>query len=153
MDIETTLPRSTYIRLSLLLFFRNKFLYLYLAVCALITAYGLSIGNYGLVGLAWLPYLAYLLLGIVTTLRNSNTEDQPFLLPTRYTFSQTEIVTRTSLGEGRFWWSDFAGWRVLADCYVLFHKEGFILAIPQSSIPTSASGPFRRMLNEKIGNA
>ena len=148
MVIESTLPKSTYIRLSLLLFFQNKSLYLYLLVCGLVTVYALSNSNYLLLFLAWLPYLGYLLLGVLTTLRHSAAEDQPFLLPTRYTFQKNDILTKTSLGDGNFKWDDFVQWRLLAECYVLFHQQGFMLAIPREDIRDP--GAFEQMLRERI---
>ncbi|MCB0163901.1 MAG: YcxB family protein [Anaerolineae bacterium] len=151
MVIDSTMPKSTYIRLSLLLFFQNKFLYIYLAVCGLVTAYALSTGNYGLLFIAWLPYLAYLALGIFTTVRNSSAENQPFLLPTRYTFQKKEITTKTSLGEGNFKWDEFIQWRTLADCYILLHQDNFILAIPKSAVPKKEVEAFETMLKERIG--
>lgn len=151
MVIDSTMPKSTFIRLSLLLFFQNKFLYIYLVVCGLVTAYALSTGNYGLLFVAWVPYLAYLVLGLITTLRKSSADDQPVLLPTRYTFQKKEIITKTRLGEGNFTWDEFIEWRTLADCYILLHQDNFVLAIPKSSIPKKEVAPFETMLNEKIG--
>ena len=151
MVINSTMPKSTFIRLSLLLFFQNKFLYIYLIVCGVVTAYALSIRNYGLLFVAWLPYVAYLALGIITTIRKSSGEDQPFLLPTRYIFQKKEIITKTSSGEGKFSWDEFIQWRTLADCYILLHQNNFVLAIPKSSVPKKETEAFETMLNERIG--
>lgn len=100
MVIDSTMPKSTFIRLSLLLFFQNKFLYIYLIVCGVVTAYALSIRNYGLLFVAWLPYVAYLALGIITTIRKSSGEDQPFLLPTRYIFQKRKLSLKHPRGKG-----------------------------------------------------
>lgn len=151
MVIESTMPKETYVKLSLLLFFQNKFLYIYLIVCGLVTAYALSSSNYGLLFVAWVPYLAYLALGIITTYRNSSKADSPFLLPTRYSFQKKEITTITPQGEGTFKWDEFVQWRTMADCYILQHEKNFILAIPKDSVPAREVEAFERMLTEKIG--
>ena len=150
MVINSTMPKSTYVRLSLLLFFQNKWLYIYLVICGLITAYAISASNYGLLFVAWVPYIAYLALGLITTLRNSNNDDLPFLQPTRYTFKKDEITTQTPQGEGTFKWDEFVQWKTMADCYILLHEKNFILAIPKDSIPAREVASFETMLAEKI---
>lgn len=151
MVINSTMPKSTYVRLSLLLFFQNKFLYIYLAICGLITAYALTANNYNLLFIAWLPYIGYLSLGLITTYRNSSKEDSPFLQPTRYTFTKKEVTTKTPQGEGKFKWSEFVQWKTMVDCYILLHEKSFILAIPKDSVPARDVEPFEKMLNERIG--
>ncbi|HMQ56116.1 MAG TPA: YcxB family protein [Anaerolineae bacterium] len=148
MVIDTALPKATYIRLSLLLFFQNRAFYIYLLICGIITVYALSTETYLLLLIAWLPYAGYLIAGLLATWRNASDKTLPFLLPTRYTFQNQEILTKTDLGEGKFKWTDFVQWRSLANCYVLFHQQGFILAIPRSDVKNRTA--FERMLNEKI---
>ena len=151
MVIEATLPRETSIKLSLLLFFYNKGLYIYLLACALVTAFAIYSSNYGLLFVAWLPYGVYVVLGVSNAFRRNPAGKEPaHRLPTRYTFSDTEIITKTAQGEGRLKWTDFAKWQILAKSYVLFHSKGFILAIPQTAVPPEQTAAFEALLRDKI---
>lgn len=150
MNINVTLPKSTITRLGLLLFFQNKGLYIYLVASGVVTAYTLSTGNYGLLIVAWLPYLFYVFLGIFNILRQTRRDDNPQLLPARYTLSGSGITVKTKLGENKFGWDEFKGWQVVAENFVLLHSEGFIFAIPKKDIPTEKLAKFQRYLKEYI---
>lgn len=150
MNINVTLPKSTITRLGLLLFFQNKGLYIYLIACGVITAYTLSTGKYGLLIVAWIPYLFYVFLGIFSIFRQTRNDDNPQLLPTRYTLNSTSITSKTKLGENTFRWDEFKGWQVVAGNFVLFHTQGFIFAIPKKDVPVEKFTRFERYLKEYI---
>jgi len=148
MIINVTLPKNVITRLAFLLFFQNKGLYIYLVAVGLVTVYSLSSGNYGLLIVAWLPYLFYVGLSIFNIWHQTRNNDNPQLLPTRYTFSSTGISVKTSLGENSFEWSEFKGWQMVAGNFVLFHSQGFIFAIPQKDVPIEKFVKFERYLKE-----
>ena len=151
MVIEATLPRDTSIKLSLLLFFNNKGLYIYLLACGLVTAFALYSSNYGLLFLAWIPYAVYIVLGVSSAFRqNPAGKESTDQLPTRYTFTNTEIITKTAQAEGKLNWADFAKWEILAKSYILFHSKGFVLAIPQTAVPAEKVADFEALLRDKI---
>jgi membrane protein implicated in regulation of membrane protease activity len=151
MVIEATLPRETSIKLSLLLFFNNKGLYIYLLACGLVTAFAIYSHNYGLLFLAWIPYAVYVVLGLSNAFRkNPADKESSHQQPTRYTFTNTEVVAKTAQGEGALKWTDFTKWEILAKSYVLFHADGFILAIPQAAVPPDKVADFESLLRDKI---
>jgi len=150
MNINVTLPKSTVARLGLLLFFQNKGLFIYLAACGVVTAYTLSTGNYGLLFVAWVPYLFYVFLGIFNVFRHTRNDENPQLLPTRYTLTGAGITAKTKLGENKFGWDEFKGWQVIAGNVVLFHAQGFIFAIPKKDVPVEKYVKFERYLREYI---
>lgn len=150
MNINVTLPKSAVTRLGFLLFFQNKGLYIYLAAVGVVTVYSLNSGNYGLLFVAWLPYIFYVFLGVFGVVRQTNREDNPQLLPTQYTFSSTGVTVKTKLGENKFGWDEFKGWQTVAGTVVLFHTQGFILAIPKKDVPVAKYVKFEQYLKGNI---
>ena len=116
----------------------------------MVTAYALNSKNYGLLIIAWIPYLFFVLLGIFNILRQSKSKDNPQLLPTRYTLTQTGITAKTKQAENKFKWDDFKNWQVVAGNFVLFHAQGFALAIPKKDIPLHKIAELEGYLKEYI---
>jgi len=148
MTINVTLPKNVVTRLAFLLFFQNKGLYIYLAAVGVVTVYALSSGKYGLLIVAWLPYLFYVGLSVVNILRQTRNDDNPQLLPTQYNFSSANITVKTKAGENKFEWDEFKGWQVVAGIFVLFHTQGFIFAIPKKDVPAEKFVRFERYLTQ-----
>lgn len=144
--IETQVPKNTFLRLSLLMFFQNKMLYVYLVACAIVTFIALSQANYGLLIVAWFPYVMYVVLGIVNAMRGAQKE-YPV---TRYTFDDKAVLVENSLGKDTFSWVDFKSWRNMLGCYILLHNNGFMLAIPHTSVGPGQMPILESLLRDNI---
>ncbi|RME76402.1 MAG: YcxB family protein [Chloroflexi bacterium] len=149
MHIKTTLSKSTAVKLSLWLFFQNKGLYLYLLACAVITAYALYRDNYGLLMVAWIPYLFYVGLGIYSAFRHAGPRGADSEA-VEYVVGEKGLVVQSAGQKKHFDWQEFGGWKRLAGTYVLFHRDGFMLAIPQADIPAGQTIPLETTLRRYI---
>ena len=153
MVIETSLSREQFIRLSILQHIQRKTFYFYAITCAVITAYAVTRGAYILLAIAWIPFILYLLLGILSAFRDGADKNQPYFLPTRYEFSKRGIEISTSQGQSQLTWEHFARWKIMAQCYVLFLTGGPILAIPRSALSTTQAPKLESLLRNHIKQA
>ncbi len=150
MTIETTLSRDQLVRISILRHFQRTPFYVYAALCAAATGYALFIGPPIFLLLGWVPFLLYILLGVVGAIQAGRAKDAPYFLPTRYEFTQEGVTMSTARGQSRIPWKNFDYWQKIAGCYVLILKSRLIIAIPQSAIPAAQVSTFEGMLRKQI---
>lgn len=151
MTVETTLTREQFIRLSLLRHIQRKTFYFYAIMCAVLTAYALVWGPQLLLLVAWVPFILYLLLGLIGALRDGNNKEHPLFQPTRYQFDHKGLSIKSNQGQSQLEWQHFAGWKTMAACYVLFLKAGPMIAIPQSAFSAPQIPEFEGLLRQHIG--
>ncbi len=82
----------------------------------------------------------------------TRSNNNPQLLPTRDTVTRAGITAKTKAAENKFKWDEFKNWQVVAGNFVLFHAQGFALAIPKKDIPIHKIADFERYLKEYIKN-
>jgi len=150
MTIEAALSREQFIRLSILRHIQRKNFYFYAAVCAALTGYALLRGPNLLLFAAWVPFILYLVPGILGAYRESANKDNPLFLPTRYEFNQRGVSISSSQGDSQLTWDYFAGWKIMAECYVLVLKAGPMLAIPQATLSSTQVPQFETLLQKYI---
>jgi hypothetical protein len=147
--IETELTREQFIQLSVLRHFQRNGFYFTALTSGAVAAYGWFNQSVLIFFVAWTPLLIYVTYGLVIAWRDSRLREAPFLR-TRYEFSDQGVHVSTSQGAGQLGWRDFAGWRVMADCYVLILSAGSILAIPQRSVPPHKRERLEQMLQTRV---
>ena len=146
MTIETRLSKEQFIRLSILRHIQRKTFYFWAFVCAVLTAYALLRGPYLLLLGAWVPFLLYLLVGVLGAFRAGADENQPYFLPTRYEFTKQGVSVSTAQNSSHLQWQHFAQWKMMARCYVLVLSAGPILAIPTTAVPPARIPEFESLL-------
>ena len=151
MVIETTLSREQFIRLSIWRHIQRKTFYFWALTCAALTAFAILRGPQVLLVAAWLPFLLYLLLGIVTAFKQVTDKTSPLFLPTRYEFTDKGVAVSSQQGNSQLKWSHFAAWKVIAGCYVLVLAAGPIVAIPKSAVPVTQMSRFEGLLKKHVG--
>lgn len=151
MVIEATLRKDQFIRLSLLRHFQRPFFYFYALTCAGITAYVLT-GRADMVLLlvAWIPFGMYMLFGIINAVLGATGTNRPYLLKTRYEFTDQGVHVSSASGTGMLGWEQVSRWAKVTDCYVLYLKVGSIIAIPGAAVPPHKQARFKSLLQEHI---
>ncbi len=150
MVIEGQLSRDQFMRLFLLRHFQRLSFYFYALTSGALTAYGLFVGPLILVTLGWLPLGIYMMIGLVSGFLGSRGKDKPYLLPTRYEFSDQGVTMRSSAGSSNLSWEHFDGWRVMVGCYVLLLSVGAIVAFPQTAVAPHQMNEFEALLSRHI---
>jgi hypothetical protein len=152
MIIESALTRQEFVRHALTRYFRRPAFYLFVFVCAVLTAYGfLTPGASNLVYLAaWLPVLAYAIGGWVRITRQGRDESLPLYLPTRYEFGKGGVELSSRQGRSRFAWDDFRAWRKVVGLYELSLTNGQLLVIAARTVPARQVGSFEELLTRQI---
>ncbi len=149
MVIKTSLTKDQFIRVTLLRHVQRKLFYFYAFTCAGATAFAIVYGTY-LYLILWIPFIIYILAGVIGAFRAGADKDQPAYLPTRYEFTEKGVSISTSQGSSQLEWEEFSGWNILAKCYVLVLLAGPILAIPQSAVSITQLTKFEALLKKHI---
>ena len=151
MTIETTLSKDQFIRLAILRHIQRKTFYFYAAIGAAVTAFAIVRGGEPILfALAWVPFLFYMLPGVIGPFRQSRDINQPLFQPTRYEFSKEGVAIKNKENESQLDWSQFSEWKTIAQCYVLYLIAGPILAIPQADVPVTQRVKFEDLLERHI---
>lgn len=151
MIIEATLSKDQFIRLSILQHIQRGRFYFYALTCAGVTAYVIFLGGPNLFLLvAWIPFILYLALGILSAFQDSAAKNNPHLQPIRYRFSSKGVSISSDPNKSNLEWKHFTTWQTVAACYVLTLTDGAILAIPTAALSTEQKPKFEAMLDEYI---
>lgn len=150
MIVEAQLTREQFRRLSLLRHFQRAPFYIWASVAAGLTAIATVYFRPQLILVGWVPFLAYVLVGLVSAVRGGRDRRAPYFLPTRYDLSPKGVEVKTERGGSHLAWSDFTGSRKMVGCYVLTLRSGAILAIPQEAVPPRERPRLEALLDEKL---
>ncbi len=150
MKIEATLTKDLFFRLSLLRHFQRIHFYFWAITAAGLTAFAFVQGPLILLLVAWTPFVLYVLLGVITAMRNSNNEEHPIFLTTKYEFSKKGVFMSSTQGQSQLNWDQFASWKTIADCFVLVLTSGAIMAIPRNDVPGMQQVKLEELLNKHI---
>lgn len=152
MIIESTLTRQEFTRHALTRHFRRPAFYLFVFVCAVLTAYGfITPGVSNLVYLAaWLPVLVYAVGGWVVITRRGRDESLPLYLPTRYEFGKGGVELSSRQGRASFAWGEFRAWRKVVGLYELALTNGQLLVISARAVPPRQVASFEALLAKQI---
>jgi hypothetical protein len=152
MIFESTLTRQEFTRHALTRHFRRPVFYVFVTVCALLTAYGvLTPEAPWLVYLAaWLPLLVYGIGGWIMVTRRARDESLPLYLPTRYEFTKGGVELSSRQGRSSFTWADFRAWRKVTGLYELGLTNGQLLVISAQAVPPRQIAGFEELLNKQI---
>lgn len=150
MVIETQLSQEQFLRLSVLRHLQRPNFYVYAILCAGVTAYAIVQNRYSFILLGSLPFVVYILLGVVSAYRASRVKDAPYFLPTKYEFTERGVSISTPQGQSQLTWDQIESWKQLVNCYVLVLTGGAILAIPRESIPPHRAERFEQLLRKHI---
>jgi len=151
VTIETTLSKDQFIRLAILRHIQRKSFYFYAAIGAAVTAFAIVRGGQPILFLlAWIPFLFYVLPGVIGPFRQSRETDHPLFQPTRYEFSKQGVTIKNSDNESELEWSQFSEWKTVAQCYVLYLTAGPVLAIPQADVPVTQQARFEDLLERHL---
>lgn len=151
LKFESSLTKSQFIRLSILRHIQRNTFYFYAFTCAVVTAYVLIQDESRIFLLiVWLPFLLYILLGLINAFQLSSDKDTPYLLPTKYEFSVEGVKLRNRKGKSQLEWSDFATWKKMVGCYVLILQNGAIIPIPESALASSSAKQFEQLLTQYL---
>lgn len=153
MVIETSLSREQFVRLAILRHFQRTTFYIYATLCAGLTAYALVQGTALLLLVAWVPFLLYIMVGVIGAWRASRDKASPVFLPTRYEFTPQGVAISTRRGNTNLDWDHFSEWRTMLNCYILVLTGGAILAIPQAAVPPHQTAGFEKLLTDKLGRS
>lgn len=150
ITIETTLSKTTYIMLWLLLFFFNLSFFLLIALYIVIPRFLAPAGFFrllliGAVGV----YVAFAIMS--TGYCALSQKNKTLFLPTHYTFDEEKVVARTESAQTTIPWRSFAVWRGILGNYVLFLSSRKVIVIPRSKIPAQAGSALEWLLRSKIG--
>ena len=152
MVIEAGLTRDQFVRLSVLRHFQRIHFYIFAMAAAGLTAWALLRGPLVFLLVGWVPFLVYVLVGVMTAIKDGNNKDNPVFLSTRYEFSKKGVSISNTQGTSQLAWQDFLGWKVMVKCYVLTLTSGAILAIPQNAVPANQKAKFENLLFKHIGS-
>jgi hypothetical protein len=148
MQIETTLTKSTYVKVNLLLFVRNWGFYFFLLMLVIFTAYAIFVHNF----LA--PILFIILMVFIFTFTiwfsTSSKNNRNFFTPHKYNFNDNEVEVETPLSKGTMKWESFVKWRKIQIYYLLYVSNNSIFIIPKSSIPDGNFSEFESLLSKHI---
>lgn len=152
MIIESTVSRQEFIRHALTRHFRRPAFYLFVFVCAVLTAYGfLTPDAPSIIYLAaWLPLLVYAVGGWIALTRRARDASLPIYLPTRYEFGKTGVELSSRQGRSRFNWDDFRAWRKVVGLYELALTNGQLLIISARAVPPRQVASFEQLLARQI---
>ncbi len=152
MIIESTVSRQEFVRHALTRHFQRPTFYIFVAVCAVLTAYGfLTPDATALIYLAaWLPLLVYAVGGWVALSRRARDESLPIYLPTRYEFGKNGVEMSSRQGRSRFSWEDFRAWRKVVGIYELALTNGQLLIISARAVPPRQVASFEQLLSSQI---
>lgn len=151
MVIESRLTRQQFVRLAVLRHFQRAQFYVFASLAAGLTAFGIVLGRAILVPAGWVPFLVYILAGIVGAVRDGRAKDAPYFLPTRYDLTAGGVDVATSRGRSHLDWSRFEGFRKMVGCYVLILGGGAILAIPEEAVPRGQAGRLEELIRRHLG--
>ena len=151
MVIETSLTRDQFIRLSILRHFQRIHFYVFALTAAGLTAWGLLRGPLIFILVGWIPFFVYIIVGVITAVKDGRDEDNPIFSSTRYEFTKKGVSINSKAGNSNLAWQDFIGWKMMTKCYVLTLSSGAILAIPQTAVPINQIAKFESLLNRNIG--
>jgi hypothetical protein len=150
MVIETSLTRDLFIRLSILRHFQRTMFYAYAILCAGLTAYSLFTNNQLLLLVAWVPFLIYIITGVLGAVQVSRNKESPVFLRTRYEFTPQGIDISTTQGRSQIEWAHVNEVQKMINCYVLVLANSSILAIPESAVPPHQKDSFEQLLRDYI---
>ncbi|MCG8348578.1 MAG: YcxB family protein, partial [Chloroflexales bacterium] len=138
------------VRLSILRHFQRTMFYIYAILCAGLTAYSLFTNNRLLLLVAWIPFLIYIVAGILGAVQGSWVKDSPVFLRTRYEFTPQGIAISTTQGHSQLEWAHVNEVQKMLNCYVLVLANASILAIPESAVPPHQKDLFEQLLRDHI---
>lgn len=152
MIFESTLTRQEFTRHALTRHFRRPVFYVFVFVCAVLTAYGFFTPDapWLIYLAAWLPVLTYGVGGWIMVTRRARDERLPLYLPTRYEFSKGGVELSSREGRNKFTWGDFRAWRKVVGLYELALTNGQLLVISSRAVPARQVGPFEELLAKQI---
>jgi hypothetical protein len=149
--VEARLRPAQFFQLSLLRHFQRPSFYFYSITAAALTALSYTTPISLLILLvAWVPFITYMLLGLVNAYAGSRNPEQPYFLATRYEFASDALKLTTSQGSSKISWNQFKEWRKVVGCYVLVLQSGAIMAIPLSDVPRGREPAIEDFLKQKI---
>jgi hypothetical protein len=149
VEIESTLTRKTYIKLTVLLILRSSSFYFMIAIIfAFLLASFLSdsLLTYAIVILAVtiLFYTLWILYNV------SSKKNRNWFLKKHFTFSDENIIVKTSIVEQTIHWDAFNKWEKVAGYYLLHFSNNNWCAVGKSDIPASEIPSFETLLRQKI---
>jgi hypothetical protein len=146
--VESTLTRSMYARILLLLGVRSWGFVIMAAVFLYLIWWSIDIGSYTLLaiyaGLLVLIYGGAVLVSVVTK-RNRRA-----YFPVKYTFEESGITKETASVRQSFKWSSFARWRKIGPYFLIYASKRSFFVIPESRIPREQITWFESLLNRNI---
>ncbi|NJM07980.1 YcxB family protein [Candidatus Gracilibacteria bacterium] len=154
MVIESTLSRQEVVRLGLWRYFQRPIFYALAGVAATLNAYAILAEegtNTGIIMLAaWLPFLVFVISGLIIIRRRSQDKSLPQYQKTRFDFNSRGIEIGTREAKSLLDWSDFRGWKKIAGCYVLELANGQIVALSGSAISPHQAKTLESTLQEQL---
>lgn len=151
MVIEARLSKNQFVKLAITRHLQRTTFYFYALTVSAVTAYVILGGDFILLLVAWLPFMLYIILGVMNAFRSGADESLPIFLPTRYTFGEQGVEVSSSAGQSTVEWSQFSVWKRLARCYVLVLVSGQIIAIPEAAVANQHVKQFETLLRTHIG--
>jgi len=150
--IESTLPRTTCIKLFLLICFHNWLFYLCLMIYLIATVLSfVTDTNRQLLLFIWILFGFYIVNRITAAVYNGfSSKNSIFFLPTRYICDNEGISASTSLTQSTAKWDAIIEWKIIAGCYVLFLSIITFIAIPKSTIQPQDVSTFESFLYNKV---
>jgi hypothetical protein len=157
MIIESTLSRQEVVRLGIWRYFQRPIFYALAGVAATLNAYAILAEegtNTGIIMLAaWLPFLVFVISGLIIIRRRSLDKSLPQYQRTRFDFSNRGIEIATREAKSQLAWNDFRGWKKIAGCYVLELTNGQIVALSNSAVSAHQAKNLEALLKEHIKGA
>ena len=151
MVIEASLSKDQFIRLAILRHFQRIHFYIFAMAAAGFTAWALLRGPLVFLLVGWIPFLVYILAGIIAAVKDGNNKNNPVFLSTRYEFTPKGVSISNAQGKSQLEWHDFISWKVMVKCYTLTLSSGAVLAIPQSAVSGTQLAKFEGLLRKHIG--
>ena len=146
--IESTLTRSMYARVLLLLGVRSWGFMLLAAVFLYLTWWSIDIGSYTLLaiyaGLLVLIYGGAVLVSVVAK------KNRRAYFPVKYTFEESGVTKETASVKQSFKWSSFVRWRKIGSYFLIYASKRSFFVIPESKISKAEVIWFQSLLGRNI---
>lgn len=150
MPIKAKLTKDQLFRLSLMRHIEKPTFFFNAFTSAGLLAYAIWQDIYIILFLAWMPVVLYIALGAFEAFHASRDRNNPLLLQTQYDVSDKGIGISTPIAESHLAWDTFDKVKLMLDCYVLFLKNGQMLAIPKKSVPAHLREEFEGTLRRNL---
>lgn len=159
ITVETTISKSTYFKLNILMAFNNWAFYLCLIGLAIVTYFMINLSTYSWIGesykcaslILWGIFIFYagtiIVSAVFMTFSSSNWQ---FFVPKHYAFDEEGITACTPVAECRTTWDAIVMWKVVSGHYLLYNSLVTFFIIPCSALPAGDVSTFASLLRTKI---